>query len=193
MTKKPYGIESLRVFQAGNLLEEYWVRVLEEHPDYEVLATQVPVYHYFDDWEIHGRADILTQHNRGYLVTHEVNSTRSLYYIRKDGRPRQEHLDQLNFYVVRLGLSYGQLDYLDKSALLKGDGVIDTSYITEADPTRFQVTVSKARKLVKALTDEDPPQPLPCWLCGYCLYKEECRKRDDKLESKLGLVSTENA
>ena len=46
VARKPYDLESLRVFQAGNLLEEYWIRVLRENPDYKVLETQVPVYYY---------------------------------------------------------------------------------------------------------------------------------------------------
>jgi len=139
-----------------------------------VLAIQVTVYHYFDDWEIHGRADILIQYKHGQLVVHEVKSTKSLYYIRKEGSPRQEHLDQLNFYVIQLGLNQGQIDYLDKTALLKGNGIVDSSFIVEVDPTRFKAVVGRALDLVKALTDEDPSQPKPCWQCDYCLHEEEC-------------------
>lgn len=174
VTKKTYDLESLRVFQAGNLLEEYWVRVLREHPDYEVLGTQVPVYYYFDEWEIHGRADILTQYKRGQILVHEVKSTKSLYFIRKEGRSRPEHLAQVNYYVVMLGLSHGQIDYLDKSALLQGKSVVDASYLVEADSAGFSIFVERAVELAKALSERSSPPAVSCWLCDYCLYREEC-------------------
>ena len=176
VAKKPYDLEALRVFQAGNLLEEYWIRVLREHPDYEVLGTQMPAYYYFDDWEIHGRADILAQHKRGRLMVHEVKSTKSLYFIRKEGGPRQEHIAQVNYYAIMLGLSHGQIDYLDKSALLRGKSVIDASYIVEADSAGFSIFVERAVELAKSLSERSPPPAVKCWLCDYCLHREECRE-----------------
>lgn len=178
VARKPFGIETLRVFQAGNLLEGYWVSVLEEHPDFRVLATQVPVYHYFGDWEVHGRADVVSQYRKGPFVVHEVKSTKSLYYIRKEGRPKQEHLDQLQFYLVGLGIRRGRVDYLDKSSLLQGGDMIDVSFPVEANPSRFAALVARARELTGALTVGAPPSAVPCWLCDYCLHAQECQEVD---------------
>ena len=93
-------------------------------------------------------------------------------------RPKPEHLDQLNFYMVGLGVGSGQVDYLDKSALLTGETPIDLSFRVEADEERFNALVERAETLSKVISRKEPPQANSCWLCDYCQHHEECSECD---------------
>lgn len=169
----PYPIETLRIFEVGNFLEDYWVGVLRENPDYDVLATQLRIRHYAGDIKIHGMADILVQHRKRELVLHEVKSARSLSYRRNNG-PSPDHVSQLQFYMVGAGIRQGQIDYLDKSSILNGVNPIDLSFRVQADEDHYFELISRARMLTHALKYKQPPLPQKSWLCDYCNYKEDC-------------------
>ena len=158
------------------MIEDYWIQVLEAHPHYRVIGTQVPVYYYLGDWEIHGRADVLTQHKNGSLHVHEVKSIKNLYHVRRSGRPKPEHVDQLQFYLVGLGVDQGRVDYLDKSAFMQGKDVIDQSFMMTAERSVFTRLVNSARILISARESQSAPSPFPCWLCDYCQHSSICQR-----------------
>ena len=181
---RPFELETLRIFQAGNLLEDYWINILAKRKDIAILSTQVPAYQSItvngETWEIHGRIDILTQHDNGWLVAHEVKTTKSTYYIKKEGQPKEDHVAQLQFYLNALAIDHGQVDYLDKTALLEGRGPIDLSFPIARSKKAMKDILSLAEQIVRALqSGELPPTNPDAWnrkVCDYCSYRDLCVK-----------------
>jgi CRISPR/Cas system-associated exonuclease Cas4 (RecB family) len=185
---RPYGLESLRIFQAGNLLEDYWTTILAKRQATRVIATQIPAYHTITiedaQWEIHGYADALTQHNKRRLVVHEVKSTKSTYYQQMTGEPSEDHVLQLQFYLNALGIDHGQIDYLDKQALLEGTTSIDLSFSVTRSEEIMQRLLHEATETAWALQSQTIPEGNPeAWngkVCDYCNYRDLCQKEDEQ-------------
>jgi len=177
---KPAPLESLRVFEAGNLIEDYWLQVLANNPRRRILARQLPVHINHNNYEIHGRIDALVQHDEAEIVVHEVKSAKSCNWLKE---PHADHLAQLCFYMTVLGVSKGEINYLDKTSLLEGDASIDLTFKidkkTEVE-SNYWSCLENAETLIKALEAKTLPTPTPCYLCQsrklYCQYKEECEK-----------------
>ena len=172
---KPFPVETLRIFEAGNILEDYWVEILRKNPDIYVLGTQVPAYHVVGDLIIHGRVDVLTQHNKNRIVAHEVKTASSCHWMKE---PKPEHNEQLQFYLYCLELEHGVIDYLDKGALLRGGTEVDLSFPIELDRKIGKELISRALNL-KSCVDKKtlPVSNSDAWggkVCGYCLYKDLC-------------------
>jgi hypothetical protein len=177
-------IETLRIFECGNIVEDAWTKVLANSPGYRVLGTQLKAYHSFDidgyPIEIHGRIDILAQHPDTRIVCHEVKTTSSTYYLGDQAKP--EHIQQVTFYMEVTGLEHGQVDYLDKSNFLDGQGKIDLSFPQRKRPDLFRHTLNVCRSLHGFLKANILPPKSPCWKCGksrktgqhYCKYFELC-------------------
>ena len=112
-----YSVETLRIFEAGNILEDYWIKLLEDTPGITVLNSQLPARYYGSGFSVHGRVDILTQISNGSLLVREVKTIKSFRYLNE---PKPEHVEQIQFYMNALGVELGQIDYIDKTALLSG-------------------------------------------------------------------------
>ncbi len=168
---KPYPLESLRIFEAGNILENYWISILEKSE--KILARQLPAYVNLGDWAVHGRIDILTQRANEKVLIHEVKSAKKFY-----GSAQNEHLDQLQFYLNATGIYYGCVDYLDKTALMTGDAQIDTSIEVTKNQDDFLRITAKAGELINFLeSSELPPSNSTAWkgrICDYCQFRAEC-------------------
>jgi len=173
-----FPIETLRIFEAGNVLEDYWDKILEGEFSITVLATQLPAYYFEKGLEIHGRVDVLAQHNNMKLVVHEVKSARSAHWM---SGPRDAHLEQIQFYMGALEVDNGQVDYLDKEAFTQGENPIDLSFPVKRSPYVYYYLLQRARDLMKALNDGDPPVPNPhAWggrVCDYCQYVDLCPEK----------------
>jgi len=180
---RPHTIETLRIFNAGNILEDYWAGVLEAHPDIDVIATQLRARHNLtvndEEWSIHGRADILAHHHLENLVLHEVKTAKSSTWRRE---PSPDHVAQLQFYLNVLQIDLGQVDYLDKSAFLQGRTAIDKSFPVKRSLTAFTDFIDVATKIIRSLQDGIPPAANPdAWngkICGYCDYRDLCGGKD---------------
>jgi len=178
---REHKIETLRIFDAGRVLEDHWIDILRKRDDTAVLATQLPAYHYFDlegeEWEIHGRIDALCQHDRDGLVVHEVKTAKTTHWMKN---PKPEHLAQLQFYMNTLGVEQGQIDYLDKTAWLTGNNVIDKCFPVKANPNEyyriFQVAGQISTAIKKAKVPEANPKAWGGRICDYCLYEDLCEK-----------------
>jgi len=175
---QPYPVNTLRVFEAGNVLEDWWVRnVLTGSKNVSVLGTQLPCYYSDGVVEIHGRLDALCQHGNGRLVGHEVKSIKSAVYVQRDG-PKEEHVRQIQFYINVLGLDEGWVDYLDKNVMLNGqteDDSVDQCFPVKRDYGVFTDLVSRARGLARYVKAGAAPAEKG-WLCDYCLYREACKE-----------------
>lgn len=147
------SIVKLRMFEAGNILEDYLLKVFNEVDGIDVLGTQLPTYHYGEDFTVHGRLDILAQHNNSAIVCHEVKSTQNVPY----SRPWPDHVEQLQFYLGALGLEWGQIDYLDRRALVMGEYVIDTSYEVTRDRMMFDDLVRRAEIFSRTVRENIVP------------------------------------
>ncbi len=178
---REHAIETLRIFDAGNMIEEHYVDILRKNEDIYVLNTQLPAYHYFEfdgeEWEIHGRIDALCQHGRERLVLHEIKSAKTTRWMKG---PRDAHVAQLQFYMNALGVQRGQIDYLDKTAWLTGDHKIDKSYPIEADPTEYYRVLQTAGIIASSINSGEVPEANPkAWngrVCDYCNYRDLCEK-----------------
>jgi len=170
-----FPIETLRIFEAGNILEDYWVKILDKDPNIRVLGTQFPAYYIRDELIIHGRVDVLTQTNRNIIVAHEVKTASSCHWMKN---PKPEHLKQIQFYLSCLDIENGVIDYLDKSALLRGENVIDISFPVKRDKTVAEEMIQHALTLKSHVDAKEIPEGNPeAWggrICGYCLYKDLC-------------------
>jgi len=182
----PHPINTLRIFAAGRVLEDHWVDILNEHKSIHIVATQLPAYYYFNigrtPWEIHGRVDILCQHDRDGLVIHEVKTAKTTHWM-KD--PKPEHIQQLQFYMGTLGVEKGEIDYLDKTSFLQGDTEIDKSFTVNRDRKIFNETITRAKSIATLLgSPSGLPEPNPkAWggrICDYCLYEDLCKEKENK-------------
>ena len=175
---RPFPVETLRIFEAGNIMEDYWAKVLEKDPDIRILGTQVPAYYIDEEINnivIHGRIDILAQHDDGPIIAHEVKTASSCHWMRE---PKPEHYEQIQFYLSCLNIENGVLDYLDKNALLRGKTNIDISFPVKQDESVAHNMINRAIKLKAAVDQKLPPPGNPeAWngkICDYCLFKDIC-------------------
>jgi hypothetical protein len=169
-----YSVETLRIFETGNILEDYWIKLLEDTQDITVLGSQLPARYYGSGYSVHGRVDILTQNNNGVMTVREVKTIKSFRYLKE---PKPEHVEQIQFYMNALGVELGQIDYIDKSALLSGgtSGVsVDRSFTVVRNPEVYRDLLSRASSLHKSLCEESLPESRKGWLCDYCPHQKPC-------------------
>ena len=173
---REYPVEKLRIFEAGNVLEDFWAQILSDNLGVRVLGTQVPAYYVTDDLEIHGRVDVLAQHDNEAIVAHEVKSAKSAHWMET---PRDGHVEQLQFYLNVLDINQGQVDYLDKEAFVQGENPIDKSFQITRNPTIFYTLISRAGTLSLSLKNGVPPLGnREAWngrVCEYCQYSDLCK------------------
>ena len=164
----------MRVLETGNILERYWIKLLNKNPEVTLLSTQIPTHYQCSGFRIHGRADALAQHEKGELRVHEVKSIKSFNYL---STPQKEHVEQLQFYLNVLGVEVGQIDYIDKASLFGGgDGVfsVDASFRVYKDTDVFTDLILRANDLYRTIRDRKIPELKRAWICDYCLHKQEC-------------------
>ena len=168
-----FGVETLRIFEAGRLIEGFWVDVLSKTPGYYLLGTQLMARWRATWGSIHGRVDALFQHSEGSIVVHEVKSAKSLTYM--NGVAKPEHVQQLQFYLGALNVEFGSVDYISKENLLQGLGVVEQCYQIRRDPAAFVYMVKRGEELAGYVSRGELPIACPGWQCDYCLHKEGCK------------------
>ena len=197
---RTFPIETLRIFEAGNILEDYWVTILEKTQGISVLNIQTPAYYIDDDIIIHGRVDALTQHDDNRIVAHEIKTASSCHWMKK---PKPEHVQQLQFYLYCLNIEDGVIDYLDKGAFLKGKTIIDLSFPVKKDKEVAEQMIKHALTLKNYVDNKTTPMGnSEAWngrICDYCLYNDLCdtlprtnicehcgNEKDTKIEDGVG-------
>ncbi|MCW4049135.1 MAG: CRISPR-associated protein Cas4 [Candidatus Bathyarchaeota archaeon] len=178
--KKP-STESLRVFNAGRVLESWWIDLLERRKDIEIIRENMPCRHINSFYRIYGRADVVLQRDYGQLEVHEIKTIKCFGSFLEE--PKPEHVNQLQFYLNTLGIEVGYIDYINKQTFINGYNTIDKKFKIKRDKRTHKKLLKRAHALFGALIVDIPPVREPCWKCqGYCLYQDECTKeaRKDK-------------
>jgi CRISPR/Cas system-associated exonuclease Cas4 (RecB family) len=171
---KETPVETLRIFEAGNLVHDFVAEVLrsEKTPGIELLKSELPFELEEDGFVISGRVDdviLVKAEGKTYLV--EVKSTKSLAYQKK---PTDSHAMQLQLYMHATGITNGVVLYVEKNTLQAKE--FDVPY----DEAAAQAAIDRFRALHKALTEDELPAPeakrvkAMKWMCGYCDWAEEC-------------------
>ncbi|MBU4502816.1 MAG: Dna2/Cas4 domain-containing protein [Nanoarchaeota archaeon] len=178
---KEVGMELLKIFEAGNILHEFIVNVLEseKNPDIELIEKESPFQLKVDDMIISGRVDdivILKINNKIYLV--EVKSTKSLQYTRE---PSEMHLTQLQIYMHAKEIHRGIIIYLEKNTLQS------KTFEVKYDEEHYNKIVLRLKDLDKHIKENKLPIPEArikskmTWMCRNCQYREECFNDTPKL------------
>lgn len=173
---KEVDLELLKIFEAGNILHEFIVDVLEseKNPHVELLEKESPFKLEVDDITISGRVDdivIVKIDNKVFLV--EVKSTSSLKYTNE---PHDSHVMQLQLYMHAKDIHNGLIIYLEKNTLQ-----------SKTFPVSYDAKyVEKAIKRLKDIHQHLKENKLPIteariiysknWMCKGCHYREECFK-----------------
>ena len=178
---KEVDLEVLKIFEAGNILHEFIVDVLEseKNPHIELLEKESPFQLKVDDMVISGRVDdivILKINNKVYLV--EVKSTKSLQYTRE---PSEMHLTQLQIYMHAKDIHRGLIIYLEKNTLQS------KTFEVKYDKDKMKKIITRLKNLDKHIKEDSFPIPEAriiskmTWMCRNCHYREECFKDTPKI------------
>lgn len=166
----------LRVFNSGNVLESWWIKLLQRRRSATILSVDMPCRIINPQFRVHGRADVLLKLEYGGIEVHEIKTISN--FGRWLNEPKQEHVNQLQFYLNVLGVETGYIDYINKYAFMHGFEVIDRRFLVLRDIRLFEKLLDRAQELFKTINEDIPPQKERCWKCdGYCLYKEECEEK----------------
>lgn len=174
-----FSLDTLRIFETGKMIEDWYIKVLRSTTGINVILTQSPCYYKTNEIEIHGRLDALCQHNNGSLVIHEIKSIKSTIDLTE---PRKEHEKQIQFYMNTLNVDFGMIDYIDKEILINGKnrlglGSTDKTFTVNKDPSIFANTVQRAKQLKKCVETNIPPPREFCWRCDeFCAWKNKCNE-----------------
>ena len=176
---KQFDVSTLRIFEAGRLIEGFWVDVLSKTPGYYLLGTQLMARWRASWGSIHGRVDALFQHSEGSIVVHEVKSAKSLNYMNGSAKP--EHVQQLQFYLGALNVEFGSVDYISKENLLQGLGVVEQCYQVRRDPAVFVYMVKRGEELAGYVSRSEVPATCSGWQCDYCLHQGNCKNEVERV------------
>jgi len=166
----------LKVFEAGNILHEFIVDVLEseKNPSIELLEKESPFTLESEGIVISGRVDdivVVKIDNKVYLL--EVKSTSTLEYIRS---PYDSHVMQLQLYMHAKNIHNGMITYLEKNTLHSKS--FDVNY----NANEAEKAIKRLKELHKFLKDDKLPiaearaVSSKNWMCKGCQYREECFK-----------------
>jgi len=166
----------LRIFELGNILHDFVVKVMQsdKNPEVELLQFELPIKLEVDDFVVSGRIDdliLLKADGKSILV--EVKSCKSVSFVRE---PQQSHATQLQLYMHATGVHNGVLLYIDKTTLESKVFTIPYDVIKAAD------IIVRFKTLHTTLTNDILPVAeakqsyASSWLCRYCEYKALCDK-----------------
>jgi len=173
---KEVDTELLKVFEAGNILHEFVVHVLEseKNPQIELLEKESPFTLEIEDIVISGRVDdiiIVKIDNKVYLV--EVKSTSTLKYTNE---PHEAHIMQLQLYMHAKNIHNGMIIYLEKNTLQT------KTFLVDYDSKYAEKAIKRLKDIHQCLKEDKLPIPearavySKGWMCKGCQYREECYK-----------------
>lgn len=178
--------ETVRIFQAGNIMHDFVVDVLksEKTPEVELLWSEYPFKMDMDDYLVSGRVDnLILLRMSGKVILVEVKSTRSLKYLEK---PQPHHLMQLQLYMHATGVHNGVLLYIERNSL--STRVFDVDFKHEV----ADEAIKRFSSLHLHLKEDKIPDPEARmkesrnWECSYCDYRTECYQETPKGEIPSG-------
>ncbi|MEM7813835.1 MAG: PD-(D/E)XK nuclease family protein [Candidatus Aenigmatarchaeota archaeon] len=166
----------LKIFELGNILHDFVVKVMqsEKNSEVELLQFEVPIKLEVEDFVISGRIDdLLLLKANGKQLLVEVKSCKAVSFVRE---AQPHHAMQLQFYMHATGVHDGILLYIDRSTL--ESKVFTIPY----NPVRASEIILRFKTLHTALAQSILPMaeakfnPHMSWMCKFCEYKEKCDK-----------------
>ena len=166
--------ELLKVFEVGNILHDFVVKVLksEKNPEVELLKTEFPFQQQIEDFIISGRIDnLILVKLSGKEVLVEVKSTGDVGFVREAS---PHNIVQLQLYMHALGVHDGILLYIDKRNLQSK--IFNIKY----DKEEAEKILARFKALHKFLAIDAVPdaearaEQKTLWMCRYCEYFDKC-------------------
>jgi len=170
--------ELLKVFELGNILHDFVVKVLksEKNPDVELIKTELPFRQEIEDFLVSGRIDnIILIKASGKNILVEVKSTGNIDFVEE---AMHHNKIQLQLYMHVTGIHNGILLYVDKRNLKSK--VFPVNY-NEEDALKIIDRFKVLNKLLKTDALPDPEARSgkeSLWMCRYCEYRDKCYKED---------------
>lgn len=173
---KAMDSETLRIFEAGNMLHEFVADVIrsEKNPEVELVKSEMPIKIETEKFTISGRIDnlvLVKMNNKEVLV--EVKSIKFLPKAH-----RAEHEMQLQLYMMATGICDGIILYVQK------DNLQTASFPIIYSKEKSDKIIARFDILHESLTSGEMPDaeakndPEKSWMCDYCNWRDECDGRD---------------
>lgn len=173
------SMELLKIFEAGNMVHDFVVRVFksEKNKEVELVQEEMPFKYEGDGFLISGRIDdlvLLKENGKQILV--EVKSAKTIKGMEKPKLPNEL---QLILYMHVLNIHDGVLLYVDKTNLQSKVFEIPYSKI------RGEQIIQRFKQLDVALKNNLLPEPEGkiiedlSWMCAFCEYAEKCDKNEN--------------
>jgi CRISPR/Cas system-associated exonuclease Cas4 (RecB family) len=167
-----------KIFEAGNIIHGFVVEVLksERNKDIELLKSEMPFSIDAGDFTISGRVDdliLIKQSGKEVLV--EVKSTKDVAYVKG---PATSHVTQLMFYMEATGVHNGVVLYVGRGDLKS------KAFEVKFDAHKCAEIFDRFGFLHHHLKSDELPQDEAKriedmkWMCGYCEYKDKCKKNE---------------
>jgi CRISPR/Cas system-associated exonuclease Cas4 (RecB family) len=178
---EPFDNRTLRVFNAGNIFEDWVVNLLEQQKDVK-LEKQTRV----EDKElgVSGYVDAIVEY-QGEKRPYEIKSkhSRSFWYmVNKQEGPMRHHEYQLWMYLKLLNISEGSLLYISK------DDLTVAEFIVQLKNRKLEKEVMHNLKILNDCwkTKTLPPLPDPkSWQAKFCGYHKQCLSiKNEDLDEK---------
>jgi len=170
--------ELLKIFEMGNMMHDFVVKVLEseKNKDVQLLQSEFPLKITTPDFIISGRVDdLVLVKTSGKTIVVEVKSTKGLDYVQEAS---EAHVMQLQLYMHATGIHNGIVLYVDKGNLQsKQFEILYSEEHVKEIMKRFgelhQLLTQKLLPIDEAKKDEKKQ-----WLCRFCEYAEKCERNE---------------
>lgn len=175
---KQTGPELLKIFEMGNMMHDFVVKVLEseKNKDVQLLQKEFPLKINTPEFTISGRVDdLVLVKTSGKTIVVEVKSTKSVDYVNEAS---EAHAMQLQLYMHATGIHNGIVLYIDKGNLQSKQFEVEYSkeevdHILKRFGQLHNLLTSRLLPLDEAKKDEKKQ-----WLCRFCDYAEKCEKNE---------------
>ena len=170
--------ELLKIFEMGNMVHDFVVKVLEseKNKDVQLLQSEFPLKIEQPDFLISGRVDdLVLVKASGKTIVVEVKSTKSIDFVNEAA---ESHLIQLQLYMHATGIHNGIVLYIDKGNLQSKQFEVEYD---EAEVNRILERFGELHKLLQSQLlpiDEAKKESGKQWLCRFCEYAEKCERNE---------------
>ncbi len=170
--------ELLKIFEMGNMVHDFVVKVLEseKNKNVQLLRSEFPLKIETPDFLISGRVDdLVLVKASGKTIVVEVKSTKSIDFLKGAS---ESHVMQLQLYMHATGIHNGMVLYIDKGNLQS------KQFPIEYDEGQVKEILERFKQLHQQLTsnllpiDEAKKNQDKQWLCRFCEYTEKCERNE---------------
>lgn len=181
-TPKPKDPRTLRVFEVGNIFEE-WVCKALEGPTTIVRPETI----HLPQYDLSGRPDAiitLPDSTKEVLEFKTVHSDKFWWMNKKNEGPDEHHLMQLWWGMKATGIPKGRLVYISKDDLCISEFTLDIT-----DDIISTKCLEEINILNEAWNNKIPPKPVDTfinkkinWKAKYCDYHQYCLNNENWLD-----------